>query len=126
MVASPGWDPPSASNAELPGDWARELDRHGVSMSVPMARVPGGESSVADAVGAFPHRFHGYFMLDPLADGARQRAERAFVGFGLRGLCHSPAMHRLSVQAERLAPLYECTRWRAGCRGVSCSCTRQS
>ena len=107
MVGSLGWDPPPASNADLAARWAGELDRHGVSRSVLMASVPGDEAAAADAVRAYPERFYGYFMLNPLAPGAATRARRAFEEMHLQGLCLFPAMLGFSVQDERLRPLYQ-------------------
>lgn len=107
MVASLGWDVPPASNEELATTWVSELDRHGVSKSVLMASVPGDEAAAADAVRAFPNRFYGYFMLNPMAEGAEARARRAFEELGLHGLCLFPAMLRFSVQDPRMKPFYE-------------------
>lgn len=107
MVAALGWDLPPDSNEDLARLWTEELDRHGVAKSVLMASVPGDETAVGDAVRAFPDRFYGYFMLNPLADGALERARMAFEELGLQGLCLFPAMHRFSVQDKRLGPLYE-------------------
>ncbi len=107
MIASLGWDAPPHSNAELASAWVRELDRQGVAKSVLMASVPGDETSAGDAVQAFPERFYGYFMLNPLANGAVERARRAFEELSLQGLCLFPAMLQFSVQDERLQPLYE-------------------
>ena len=107
IIASLGWDNPPASNEELATLWVRELDRAGVSKSVLMASVPGDEGSAADVVRTAPERFYGYFMLNPLADDALERAARAFEDRGLQGLCLFPAMLRFSVQDPRLQPLYE-------------------
>ncbi len=107
MIASLGWSPPLPNNTALARDWASELDRHGVSRSVLMASLPGDEESAAAAVTAFPDRFYGYFMLDPMAAGAEARARRAFDELGLQGLCLFPAMHAFSVKDERLKPLYD-------------------
>ncbi len=107
MIASLGWDAPPHSNAELASAWVRELDRQGVAKSVLMASVPGDETSAGDAVQAFPERFYGYFMLNPLANGPVERARRAFEELSLQGLCLFPAMLQFSVQDERLQPLYE-------------------
>ena len=107
MVASLGWDVPPPSNQELACRWVEELDRHGVAKSVLMASLPGDESSAGDMVRAFPHRFYGYFMLNPLAPDAVERARKAFEELDLQGLCLFPAMLRFSVQDERLRPLYE-------------------
>ena len=107
LVGGLGWDLPPDRNAELARRWVEELDRHGVARSVLMASVPGDEAAVGDAVRAFPDRFYGYFMLNPLAEGALERARTAFEELGLQGLCLFPAMQRFSVQDERLRPLYE-------------------
>ncbi len=107
MIASLGWDVPPTSDAELASRWVSELDRHGVSKSVLMASVPGDETSAAKAVRAFPDRFYGYFMLNPLAPDAVDRARKAFEELDLQGLCLFPAMLRFSVKDERLKPLYE-------------------
>jgi len=107
MVAALSWDMPPDRNEDLAERWAGELDRHGVARSVLMASVPGDEAAVGDAVRAFPHRFHGYFMLNPFADGALQRARTAFEDLGLQGLCLFPAMQGFSVQDTGLGALYE-------------------
>lgn len=107
MVAALGWDLPPDRNEDLARRWAEELDRHGVAKSVLMASVPGDEAAVGDAVRAFPDRFYGYFMLNPLADGATERAKIAFEELGLQGLCLFPAMQGFSVQDSGLGPLYE-------------------
>ena len=107
MVAALGWDLPPDQSEDLARGWAEELDRHGVAKSVLIASVPGDEAAVGDAVRAFPGRFYGYFMLNPLADGALERARTAFEELGLQGLCLFPAMQGFSVQDARLGPLYE-------------------
>ena len=114
MVRSLGWDVPPASNSEMASLWVRELDRHGVSKCVLIASVPGDEESAAVALASHPNRFFGYFMLDPLAEFALARARRAFDELGLHGLCLFPAMHRFSVQDERLQPFYELAAERSG------------
>ena len=106
MIANLGWTPPSFRNEDLGATWAAELDRHGVSRSVLMSSVPGDEAAAGDVVRAFPQRFYGYFMIDPLAAEAATRARRAFEELMLQGLCLFPAMFRFSVQDERLTPLY--------------------
>ncbi len=105
LVASLGWDPPVSDEA-LAKRWVEELDQHGVSRIVLMASLPGDEGSAAAAVRAHPNRIHGYYMLDPLAEGAVQRARKAFEDLHLQGLCLFPAMQGFSVQDERLDPLY--------------------
>ena len=106
MVSPLGWELPG-SNSELADCWLQELDRFGVARAVLIASVPGDEASVAEAVKTPPWRFWGYFMLNPLAPDAVDRTRRAFGELGLRGVCLFPAMHRFSVQNERLKPIYQ-------------------
>jgi uncharacterized protein len=106
MVASLGWELPGG-NTELANGWLQELDRFGVRKSVLIASVPGDEGSVAEAVSVHPRRLWGYFMLNPLAPDAVERTRRAFGELGLHGVCLFPAMHRFSVQDERLQPVYQ-------------------
>lgn len=109
-----GWEVPGAAPEELARCWAAELDRHGVATAALIASVPGDEPSVAAAVAAFPERFHGWFMVNALAPGAPSDADRA-LGGGLRGICLFPAMHRFSIQDERVRPILEVA---AGHRGT--------
>lgn len=88
-----GWEAPPENPAALAARWISELDRHGVARAALIASVHGDEDSVAAAVTRFPERFYGWFMLDPTASDALERAERAFHS-GLRGVCLFPAMHR--------------------------------
>jgi hypothetical protein len=106
MVSSLGWELPG-SNQDLAERWVQEFGRFGVAKSVLIASVPGEEHSVAEAVQAHPTRFWGYFMLNPLAPDAVERTRRAFAELSFRGVCLFPAMHRFSVQDERLQPIYQ-------------------
>ena len=107
IVKQLGWELPPDDNAELAARWVAELDRHGVERICLMASLPGDESSAADAAQAFPDRIDGYFMLNPLAPDAAARVRAGVEEMGLKGLCLFPAMHRFSVQDERLGPIYE-------------------
>ena len=107
------WDAPPPDPQASAGIWARELDRHGVSRAALIASVPGDEASVAAAVAAFPDRFHGYFMLNPLAAGALERVEGALAA-GLQGICFFPAMHRYSMNDPRVEPILQAASTRAG------------
>jgi predicted TIM-barrel fold metal-dependent hydrolase len=101
-----GWEAP-ADNTELAARWAGELDRHGVSRAALIASLPGDETSVGGALRAQSDRFYGFFMFNPMATGTAERAIRAFEELRLQGLCLFPAMHRFSVQDDRLRPIYE-------------------
>lgn len=107
-----GWQFPLQPE-DLADDWVRELDRHGVARAALIASIPGDEHSVAAAVQRHPQRFYGYFMLNPTAADAAERVDRALAG-GLCGVCLFPAMHRYSIQDERLQPLFEAVSHRPG------------
>jgi predicted TIM-barrel fold metal-dependent hydrolase len=100
-----GWQFPSQPE-ELADTWMRELDRYGVSRAALIASVPGDEHSVAAAVKRYPRRFHGYFMLNAIAPDAAERVARALAA-GLSGICLFPAMHRYSIQDERVRPIIQ-------------------
>ena len=61
------WQLPAEDPKHLAGAWVQELDRHGVSKAALIASVPGDQESVIAAVGAFPQRFYGYMMVNPVA-----------------------------------------------------------
>jgi predicted TIM-barrel fold metal-dependent hydrolase len=94
------WDDPVAVEA-LADRWVAELDRHGVNRAVLIASVAGDEASVAEAVVRHPSRFVGFFMLDPSAADASERARRAIDELGLRGICLFPAMHHVALTDDR-------------------------
>lgn len=112
MEKALGWQIPPPVPETLAAQWVAEMDRFGVSRAALIASIPGDEDSVAAAVSRFPDRFYGFFMLDPLAPGALERARKAFsqaaqYGSRLQGICLFPAMHRYSIQDERVAPILE-------------------
>jgi len=108
-----GWEMPPVDASVLASRWASELDKHDVAQCALIASLPGDESSVAAAVEAHPDRFWGYFMLNPCADDAIARAEKA-LDDGLRGICLFPAMHRFSLHDERVARVLDLARTRTG------------
>jgi predicted TIM-barrel fold metal-dependent hydrolase len=108
-----GWEMPPSEPDRFAERWVRELDRHGVDRSVLIASIPGDEDSVGVAVACFPHRFYGYFLLNPCAPDARAVASSA-IGRGLRGICLYPAMHHFSMQDERVFPLLDLAASRPG------------
>src|SRR5581483_83992 len=108
------WELPPEDPKILAEGWVRELDRHGVARASLIASVPGDEDSVATAAAAFPERFSGYFLFDPLAPDAGPRLEAAFRSYGLRGVCLFPAMHRYSVHDPRVRYVFEAAAAKAG------------
>jgi predicted TIM-barrel fold metal-dependent hydrolase len=99
-----GWVLPPEDPSELAGQWIDELDGQGVARAALIASVPGDEASVETAVRAFPDRFFGYFMVNPLEEGAVARAQIA-LRCGLHAVCLFPAMHRYSVQDPKAEAL---------------------
>jgi len=107
------WDDPVAAET-LANRWVAELDRHGVNRAVLIASVPGDEASVAEAVAQHPSRFVGFFMLDPSAADAVERARRTIDDLHLRGICLFPAMHHVPLTDERIKRIVEVAAERPG------------
>jgi len=99
------WDAPGPNN-ELTAGWIAALDRHRVSRAALIASVPGDEGSVADAVGRAPDRLVGFFMVNPLADGAVDRVTQGLAS-GLSTVCLFPAMHRYPLNDPRAAAVID-------------------
>lgn len=110
-----GWDDPGTPDA-LADRWVQELDAGGVQRAVLIASVPGDEASVAAAVARHPSRIVGFFMLDPSAAGAPERARHALSDQGLKGLCLFPAMHLVSLNDDRTRRVVEAA---ASCPGAA-------
>jgi predicted TIM-barrel fold metal-dependent hydrolase len=102
-----GWQLPSEDPKELADTWVQELDRHGVSKAALIASVPGDQESVIAAVRAFPQRFYGYMMVNPVAPSPAADVERALASGHIHGLCFFPAMHRYSIQDDRATALLD-------------------
>jgi len=107
IAATLGWQAPPHEPEALASLWIEELDRRGVERAALIASVPGDEASVAAAVRSYPDRFYGYFMVDPTAAGATERVRAALGGGHLQCICLFPAMHRYSIQDERVRGLLE-------------------
>jgi uncharacterized protein len=101
-----GWEP-AGPNEALAARWIGELDRHRVSRAALIASVPGDEESVAAAVARYPDRFVGFFVLNPTAPDALDRARRAFSELGLRCVCLFSAMHRYRLDDDCVMALFE-------------------
>jgi uncharacterized protein len=107
------WDDPVSAET-LADRWVAELDRHGVNRAVLIASVPGDEASVAEAVAYHPSRFVGFFMLDPSASDAVERARRAIDELHMRGICLFPAMHHVALTDQRVRRIVEVAAERPG------------
>jgi predicted TIM-barrel fold metal-dependent hydrolase len=102
-----GWQLPSEDPEHLAAAWVQELDRQGVSRASLIASVPRDQESVIAAVRAFPQRFYGYMMVNPVAPSPAADVERALATGHIHGLCFFPAMHRYSIQDDRVAALLD-------------------
>lgn len=105
VVARIGWEAPGPAGV-LADRWIGELDKHGVARAAIIASLPGDESSVIEAVGRHPSRLVGFFFANPVAPDGADRI-RAALDAGLRGVCLFPAMHRYSLQDERVAQVFQ-------------------
>lgn len=101
-----GWEVPPPDPEALAARWVAELDRHGVRRAVLIASVPGDAASVLAAHSLYPHRFAGYFLLDPTAADAPLHAASALAA-GMRGICFFPAMQRYSMQSPEAASILD-------------------
>jgi predicted TIM-barrel fold metal-dependent hydrolase len=101
------WQLPAEDPRQLADGWAHELDRHGVAKAALIASVPGDGESVIAAVGRHPDRFYGYMMVNPTAPAAVVQVETALASGHLHALCFFPAMHRYSIQDDRVSALLE-------------------
>jgi predicted TIM-barrel fold metal-dependent hydrolase len=84
-----------------------ELALQGVEKAAIIASVPGDHNSVMAAVQRFPERFYGYAMVNPTEPNAIVQVKTALASGSIRGLCFFPAMHRYSIQDDRVAALLD-------------------
>lgn len=101
------WEIPAEDPVQLARNWVSELDRCGVSRAAVIASIPEDESSVEAAVAAYPDRFFGYFMVDPLRQGALERVRQVFARKRLKCMALFPAMHGYSITDPRLVSILE-------------------
>ena len=120
VAAELGWELPAEDPAELARQWAGELGGNGVAHAALIASVPGDEASVEAAMRACPGRFFGYFMVNPLEEGAAARVGIA-VRCGLHAPCLFPAMHRYHIQGDEAEAVIAAAE-EAGGRAVFVHC----
>jgi predicted TIM-barrel fold metal-dependent hydrolase len=111
-IAKLGWESPGTSE-QLADRWREELDRSGVSRAALIASVPGDADSVVAAVRRHAGRFVGFFMVDPTQPEV-EAAVSAALDRGMRGICLFPAMHRYSIQDDRVRRLFDVAAARPG------------
>ena len=98
------WQLPAEDPRQLADTWAHELDRHGVAKAALIASVPGDGESVMAAVQRHPERFYGYMLVNPTTPAP---VEAALASGHIQALCFFPAMHRYSIQDDRVIALLE-------------------
>lgn len=101
-VESLGWELPAEDPVDFARRWVSELDKHGVDKACLIASLPGDESSVEAAVQAFPDRFFGAFMFNPLVPGASEQLKQILGRGHLRVVCLFPAMFGFSVKSKEV------------------------
>jgi uncharacterized protein len=107
------WEDPGSPEA-LADRWVAELDANGVRRAAVIASVPGDEESVATAIARHADRLVGFFMLDPAANDAVDRARHSIEDLGLRGLCLFPAMNHVPLTDSRVQQVVEIAASRPG------------
>jgi predicted TIM-barrel fold metal-dependent hydrolase len=101
------WEIASPDPVELATRWQSELTAQGVDRVCLIASAPGDEGSVAAAVAAYPDRFYGFFIFDPLQPDSFERLTAALRNGHLHGVCFFPAMHTYSIADPRLVSMFE-------------------
>jgi uncharacterized protein len=119
VVGHLNWEPPR-DVAALTDRWVAEFNRNDVARAALIASVPGDEDSVAAAVRAYPQRFVGFFVINPLAPGAVERARHAFGSLGLRCACLFAALHRYPLDGEHVRALFEVANEHGGAIFAHC------
>src|SRR3984885_1854571 len=101
------WQLPAEDPRQLAAARGHEIDKYGVGKACLIASVPGDGDSVIAAVRLHPERFYGYMMVNPTAPAAVAQVEAALASGHVQALCFFPAMHRYSIQDDRVAALLE-------------------
>ncbi len=107
LVPLVDWSLPAEDPKQLAGAWVQELDRRGVEKAALIASIPGDADSVIEAVRTFPQRFYGYTMVNPTAPDELAQTQRALASGYMHCLCFFPAMHRYSIQDDRVTALLD-------------------
>lgn len=105
-----GWEMGDSEPAALASRWVAEMDKNGISKMVLVTSWPGDEEATAEAVAAYPDRFGGYVMVNPLIDGSADRAKRAVTELGLQAISIFPAMMGFRASDDVAYPVYHAAR----------------
>jgi predicted TIM-barrel fold metal-dependent hydrolase len=109
-----GWDEPKSPEA-LAERWVGELDRHGIERAMLIASVPNDTASVGAAIERYPSRFRAVYMANPMLPSPDIRFESACCEDYVSGIFLFPAMHRYSLNEEKVRGLIQVV---AGHRGA--------
>jgi len=107
LVPLLNWQLPPDDPRQLADAWAHELDIHGVEKAALIASVPHDGGSVIAAVRRHPERFYGFMMVNPTSPAPLAQVESALASGPIQALCFFPAMHRYSIQDDRVTALLE-------------------
>lgn len=102
-----GLELPNPSVAAHWQRWQDELDRHGVERIVSFASVPEEAPALAEARELSQGRLIPFALVNPLGDGAADRARSLLTEKGFKGLLFFPAMHRFDPSCEQAMAVYE-------------------
>jgi hypothetical protein len=105
VMSTLGWPAPPEDPVELAGQWAAELDRHGVARAAVIASIPGDEASSVAGASAYPARLVSAAMVNPLDPAQLARLS----DHPPRMICLFPAMHRYGLHDERVTALLDAT-----------------
>ena len=100
------WEMPVHDPLDLGRRWVAEMDEKGISRMVLVTSWPGDEEATAQVVAAFPDRFGGYVMVNPLQKNAGDRVKRAVTELGLQGISIFPAMMGFRASDDAVYPVY--------------------
>ncbi|MEE9224984.1 MAG: amidohydrolase family protein [Bacteroidota bacterium] len=98
---------PPGEPKKLADRWITEMDKYEIHRIVAFASLPGDESSISEAISAYPERLIGYFMVNPTLPHAADITERNLRDLRFKGILLFPAMYHFHVYEPRLEPIYE-------------------
>ncbi len=102
-----GWERPAEDPVAFAAQWIAELDRHGIQQAMLIASLPQDLASVTAAVAAFPTRFRGAAMVNPLDPATIPNVAPHVESGQLRTLCLFPAMHGYSIHDDPVKRLIQ-------------------
>ncbi|MFN0244983.1 MAG: amidohydrolase family protein [Planctomycetota bacterium] len=86
--------------------WISELDRHGVEHMATFASVPEELPDVVRAARASNGRLSAFALVNPRAEGAAAKLDRALAAGDVRGALVFPAMHHFELSGPEAAEVF--------------------